>query len=174
MEFNLERSISLLDTTPSVIQAWLSPLPPELILSNDGSDTWSAFDIVGHLIHGEKTDWIPRAEIILSDKEDKEFTSFDRFAMFTENKGKSIHDLAAEFENLRRQNIARLRSMDIGESDLDRTGIHPELGMVNLRQLISTWVTHDLNHLAQIAEVMARQHKHQVGPWKAYLGILHS
>ena len=172
MEFNLERSISLLEATPRVIRAWLNPLPLELIFCNEGEDTWSPFDVVGHLIHGEKTDWIPRAEIILSEREDKEFISFDRFAMFTENEGKSFHDLVSEFEDLRRQNIELLRSMDLSEADMNKTGEHPELGIVTLRQLVSTWVTHDLNHLAQISEIMARQHEGQVGPWIEYLGIL--
>lgn len=174
MKFNLENSISLLQATPLVIRAWLSHLPADLLKSNEGEGTWSPFDIVGHLVHGEKTDWIPRAEIILSKGEDKEFTPFDRFTMFEENESKSIHDLLLEFEELRRQNLEHLRSMNLSDADLDKTGVHPELGIVTLRQLISTWVVHDLNHLGQIAGVMAHQYEHEVGPWRQYLGILGS
>jgi hypothetical protein len=127
---------------------------------------------VGHLIHGEKTDWIARAEIILSDEADKEFEPFDRFAMFDDSKGKTIHELLSEFEDLRRQNIEQLRSMQITEADFDKTGLHPNLGVVTLRQLISTWVAHDLDHLGQISGIMARQYKEEVGPWREFLGIL--
>lgn len=165
MDFDLDRSISLLQATPLVIRAWLGHLPPGFVLCNEGEDTWSPFDVVGHLIHGEETDWIPRAEIILSDKEDKEFAPFDRFAMSTASQGKSIHDLLSEFEELRRQNIERLRALDLGEADFDKTGLHPGLGIVTLRQLISTWVAHDLDHLGQIAGTMARQYEEEVGPW---------
>ena len=172
MEFHLENSITLLQVTPAVLHSWLAQLPRDWILSNEGADTWSPFDVVGHLVHGEKTDWIPRAEIILSGSENKQFEPFDRFAMFTESQGKSIQDLLSEFEELRRLNIERLRSMQITEVDLDKTGQHPDLGEVTLRQLISTWVAHDLDHIGQIAGIMARQYKGEVGPWQNYLGIL--
>lgn len=174
MKFDLDKSISLLQSTPLILQTWFDGLSPDWILSNEGDETWSPFDVVGHLNHGEKTDWIPRIEIILSDKEDKEFIPFNRFAMFTESEGKSIQDLLTEFEELRRQNIERLRSLRITRAALDKTGLHPDLGTVTLRQLISTWVAHDLDHLGQIAGIMARQYKEEVGPWKAYLGILDS
>ncbi len=172
MEFDFDRSITLLHATPLILQSWLDQLPLDWILSSEGEDTWSPFDVVGHLIHGEKTDWIPRTEIILSEGEGKKFEPFDRFAMFNESKGKTIHDLLSEFEDLRRQNIERLRSLHITETDFDKTGVHPDLGVVTLRQLISTWVAHDLDHLGQIAGVMARQYKEEVGPWREYLGIL--
>ena len=172
MEFDFDRSITLLQATPLTLQSWLAQLHLEWILSSEGEDTWSPFDVVGHLIHGEKTDWIPRAEIILSEGESKEFEPFDRLAMFNDNKGKTIHDLLSEFEDLRRQNIERLRSLHITETDFDKTGLHPDLGVVTLRQLISTWVAHDLDHLGQIAGIMARQYKDEVGPWREYLGIL--
>ena len=172
MEFEFNKSIELLQTTPSILWAWLDQLPPDWILSSVGEDTWSPFDVVGHLIHGEKTDWIARTEIILSDEADKEFEPFDRFAMFEDSKGKTIHELLAEFEDLRRHNIERLRSLQISETDLDKTGLHPNLGVVTLRQLISTWVVHDLDHLGQIAEIMGRQYKEEVGPWREFLGIL--
>ena len=172
MEFDFNKSIGILQTTPSILRAWLDQLPLDWILANEGEDTWSPFDVVGHLIHGEKTDWIARAEIILSKKADKEFDPFDRFAMFEDSKGKTIHELLSEFEDLRRQNIERLRSLQITETDFDKTGLHPNLGVVTLRQLISTWVAHDLDHLGQIAEIMARQYKEEVGPWREFLGIL--
>jgi hypothetical protein len=172
MEFDFNKSIELLQTTPSILRAWLDQLPQDWVLSNEGEDTWSPFDVVGHLIHGEKTDWIARAEIILSDEADREFTPFDRFAMFEDSKGKTIHELLSEFEDLRRQNFERLRSLQISESDFDKTGLHPNLGVVTLRQLISTWVAHDLDHIGQIAGIMARQYKEEVGPWRGFLSIL--
>ncbi len=172
MEIHLEKSVALLQVTPVIMHSWLAQLPRDWILSNEGDDTWSPFDVVGHLIHGEKTDWIPRAEIILSDSENKEFIPFDRFAMFAESQGKSIQDLLSEFEELGRLNIERLRSMQIAEVDFDKTGLHPDLGKVTLRQLISTWVVHDLDHIGQIAGIMARQYKEEVGPWQNFLGIL--
>jgi hypothetical protein len=172
MEFDFNKSIELLQTTPSILRAWLDQLPQDWVLSNEGEDTWSPFDVVGHLIHGEKTDWIARAEIILSDEADREFTPFDRFAMFEDSKGKTIHELLSEFEDLRRQNFERLRSLQISEADFDKTGLHPNLGVVTLRQLISTWVAHDLDHIGQIAGIMARQYKEEVGPWRGFLSIL--
>jgi hypothetical protein len=172
MEFDLEKSIALLEATPVMLHSWLAQLPSDWVRSNEGDDTWSPFDVLGHLIHGEKTDWIPRAEIILSDSENKEFVPFDRFAMFTESQGKSIRDLLSELEELRRLNIERLRSMEIAKADLEKTGLHPELGEVTLRQLISTWVAHDLDHIGQIAGIMARQYKGEVGPWEKFLGVL--
>ena len=172
MEFDFDKSIILLQATPLILKSWLAQLPLDWILSNEGEDTWSPFDVVGHLIQGEKTDWIPRTEIILSEGEGKEFEPFDRFAMFNDSKGKTIHDLLSEFEDLRRQNIEVLRSLHITETDFNKTGLHPDLGVVTLRQLISTWVAHDLDHLGQIAGIMARQYKNEVGPWRKYLGIL--
>jgi hypothetical protein len=172
MEFDFQKSIALLQVTPLILHSWLEQLPPDWILSNKGEETWSPFDVVGHLIHGEMTDWIPRAEIILSDSERKEFIPFDRFAQFTESQGKSIQELLSEFEELRRQNIDLLRSMHITETDYDKTGLHPDLGIVTLRQLIATWVAHDLDHIGQIAGIMAHQYSEEVGPWGEYLGIL--
>jgi hypothetical protein len=139
---------------------------------NEGEATWSVYDIVGHLIHGEKTDWIPRAEIILSEKPDKTFEPFDRFAQFETGPAKSLQELLDEFKSLRARSLSTLRSKNIQASDLSATGIHPAFGTVHLSQLLATWVVHDLNHIAQIARVMAFQYKEAVGPWKAYLGIL--
>ena len=131
---------------------------------NEGGETWSAFDIVGHLIHGEKTDWIPRAAIILSSNPTKEFEAFDRFAQFEESKGKSLLQLLEEFKLLREKNIQLLLSMEINEEKLSLTGTHPDFGVVTLSQLLATWVVHDLNHIAQVTRVMAKQYKDEVGP----------
>ena len=172
MNFQLESAIAILKTTPSILHAWLDDLPQEWVLSKDGDDSWSPFDVLGHLIHGEKTDWIPRAEIILSSSSERRFPSFDRFAMFEESKGQSVQDLLMAFEGLRSLSIQRLRALNLSADDIEKTGIHPTFGTVTLRQLLSTWVAHDLNHLGQIAEVMARQYKGEVGPWKEFLAIL--
>jgi uncharacterized damage-inducible protein DinB len=172
MEFELEKAIDILQTTPSILQAWLGHLPLDWVSASDGEDTWSAFDIVGHLIHGEKTDWMPRAEIILSDRKTREFEPFNRFAMLKESQGRTIQELLDTFLHLRKESINHLRAMRLSKSDYDKTGEHPDLGTVTLRQLLATWVAHDLNHLGQIAEVMARQYKVEVGPWKDFLDIL--
>lgn len=172
MEFNLERSIEILECTPQTIQTLLSGLSEDWILKNEGPDTWSPYDITGHLIYGEKTDWIPRAKIILGHSEDKSFKPFNRFAQFTESKGKSISELLHEFKTLRFKNIQILKGLNIDEHKLKLTGVHPEFGEVTLKQLLSTWVVHDLGHIAQISRVMAKQYKIETGPWEAYLGVL--
>lgn len=172
MKFKLEQALKILERTPNLIAQLLEDLPEDWIYKNEGPNTWSPFDIVGHLIHGEKTDWIPRMEIILSSADDKTFPSFDRFAQFQASKGKSLPQLLAEFEQLRAQNLERLRARKLSQDDLAKTAIHPELGPVNLEQLLATWTVHDLNHIGQISRVMARQYSAEVGPWKAYLGIL--
>jgi hypothetical protein len=172
MNFDINKSIEILERTPSVIEAMLSGISEEWITNNEGRDTWSPYDVVGHLIHGEKTDWIIRMEIILSDNEDKKIQSFDRFAQFEESKGKSLQMLIEEFKMLRKQNIIKLRLKKIESSDLLKEGIHPDFGKVTLKQLLSTWVVHDLNHITQIARVMAKQYKAEVGPWVAYLSVL--
>lgn len=172
MTFSLQKSIEILSKTPETLSTLLHDLSGEWLLNNEGENTWSPYDIVGHLIHGEKTDWIVRAKIILSDKEDKTFIPFDRFAQEQESKGKTIHELLAEFSKLRTQNIETLVKLQISENDLLKKGMHPELGEVNLKQLLSTWTVHDLGHIAQISRVMAKQYANEVGPWNAYLGIL--
>jgi len=172
MEFELDEAIEVLQATPSVLQAWLGNLPPEWVHASDGEDTWSPFDIVGHLIHGEKTDWIPRAEIILSDQETRQFEPFDRFAMLADSEGRTMQEVLDAFADWRQQSINRLRGLHPSESDLNKTGVHPDLGTVTLKQLLATWVAHDLNHLGQIAKVMARHYKVEVGPWSEFLGIL--
>lgn len=172
MQFNLNRSIEILERTPILIEKYLTGLSEEWIYQNEGDDTWNPFDIVGHLIHGEKTDWITRAKIIVYQEGDKTFSTFDRFAQFNDSKGKSLAQLLEEFKLLRNDNLNELRVMNITENMLELEGIHPELGIVKLRQLISTWVVHDLGHIAQISRVMAHQYRDEVGPWKNYLRII--
>ena len=174
MSFDLDRSIEILVRTPEVLNAMLNNISSKWTSVNEGGESWSAYDVIGHLIHGEKTDWIPRMEIILSNMEQKTFEPFDRFAQFEDSKGKSLTQLLDEFKSLREKNIETLRSKNITEKDLGRKGIHPAFGEVTLGQLLSTWVVHDLNHLAQISRVMAKQYKEEVGPWVEYLRILQS
>lgn len=174
MSFDLDRSIEILGRTPEVLNALLNNMSSEWTSVNEGGESWSAYDVIGHLIHGEKTDWIPRMEIILSNKEEKKFEPFDRFAQFEDSKGKSMTQLLDEFKFLRKKNIEILQSKKISEKDFGRKGIHPAFGEVTLGQLLSTWVVHDLNHLAQISRVMAKQYKEEVGPWVEYLRILQS
>lgn len=150
----------------------LEGLPEEWLNNNEGEDTWSPYDVVGHLVHGERTDWVGRMNIILSDAEDKTFKPFDRFAQFEDSKGKTITMLLNEFAELREQNLNTLQKKGITEEDFGRTGIHPAFGEVKLSQLLSTWVVHDLSHIAQISRVMAKQYKEAVGPWQEYLSIL--
>lgn len=173
MQFNLANSTEILQRTPSVLRAMLQGLSDEWLYANEGEGTWSPYEVVGHLIHGEKTDWIPRMEIILSDKADKTFEPFDRFAQLTEER-KPLDALLDEFDVLRAESLQILQSRSISDDDLIKTGIHPAFGEVRLYQLLSTWVAHDLGHIAQIARVMAKQYKEDAGPWVAYLRILQS
>jgi len=172
MQFDLDLSIAILERTPQILMVWLGDLPEDWTHRNEGEGTWSAYDILGHFIHGEHTDWIPRARIILSDRDDKNFESFDRFAQFNQSQGKTLAELLGIFTKLREGNLKTLRGYALEADAYQKPGTHPELGPVNLGQLLSTWVVHDLNHLAQIAQVMVRQYKDQVGPWGAYLDIL--
>lgn len=172
MKFDLEQALPLLERTPSVLEAQLKNLPEVWLYCNEGPETWSAFDILGHLIHGEKTDWIARLNIILSEEGNKTFAPFDRFAMFEESKGKSMDQLLSEFHLLRLHNIAVLKSKNLTTEDYDKEGIHSVFGKVTLSELLSCWVAHDLNHLAQINRVMAKQYKAEVGPWIEFLRIL--
>ena len=172
MKFNLEKSLEILERTPVTLETMLSGLSKEWIENNEGGETWSPYDVVGHLIHGENTDWIQRMEIILSEKGDRKFAPFDRFAQFHESKGKTITDLLSEFKKIRAKNIATVRSWNLREADFSKSGIHPAFGEVTLSQLMSTWTAHDMGHLAQIARVIAKQYKDEVGPWLEYLRIL--
>lgn len=173
MTFNLQKSIEILSRTPKTLQILLADISDDWLVNNEGENTWSPYDIVGHLIHGEKTDWMVRAKIILSDKKDKTFESFDRFAQEKESKGKTIQELLEEFANLRAQNLVQLEQLQLATNDFSKKGIHPELGEVTLQQLLATWTVHDLGHIAQITRVMAKQYTTEVGPWSAYLGVLH-
>jgi hypothetical protein len=172
MKFELDQAIALLERTPSVLKSLMSGLSEDWTHQNEGPGTWSPFDVLGHLVHGERTDWIPRVFIIMNDSDNKTFTPFDRYAQFEESRGKTLDDLLTEFGTLRKQNIEQLRGFGLLDSDFKRKGIHPELGEVTLAQVIATWVTHDLGHLAQISRVMAKQYKNEVGPWTAYISIL--
>jgi hypothetical protein len=172
MEFKLEEAIQILRQTPSTIDSLLRPVPGNWIERNEGPNTWSPFDVVGHLIHGEETDWIPRARIIVKDGEARPFEPFDRVAMFEKSKGKSLSELLETFSALRSSNIRELEQMNITRAMLEKQGIHPELGTVTLGQLLATWVVHDLGHIAQIVRVMAHQYREEVGPWSVYLSIL--
>jgi hypothetical protein len=172
MEFSLEITLDVLRRTPDVLSTLLSGLNAAWIRSNEGPQTFSPFDVVGHLIGGEKKDWIIRAESILSHGRSKTFETFDRFQHEAHVAESSLPGLLTEFEQLREANVATLRSWDLSEAELDLEGDHPAFGTVTLRQLLATWVVHDLGHLAQIARVMAKQYGEAVGPWKAYLPVL--
>lgn len=171
MNFDISKSIEILSRTPETLEKLLNGLSDEWLYNNEGGESWSPYDIVGHLVHGEKTDWPERTQIILF-SEDKHFRSFDRTAMFEESKGKSIIDLLGEFRTLREKNISKILSYNLDDDKLNMKGIHPKFGEVTLRQLVSTWVVHDLSHLAQITRVMAKQYKDEVGPWIEYIPIL--
>ena len=172
MTFSLDYSLEILSQTPATLQSLLGGLSDEWTKNNEGPDTWSPYEVLGHLIHGEKTDWVPRARIILSNAPDKTFVPFDRFAQANEDQNKSITDLLAEFSSLRAENIQAIKAMQLTEEKLNQKGTHPALGPATLRELLSTWTVHDLGHIAQISRVMAKQYRTEVGPWSAYLGIL--
>jgi hypothetical protein len=171
-EFHVDDSVAVLTRTPATLDALLRGMPDIWVRRNEGNDTWSAFDIVGHLIFGERTDWIPRARIILEQGEARAFDPFDRFAQFRESQGKSLEQLLDEFARLRKENLAALRTLNLQPEDLKRQGKHPELGVVTLAELLATWAMHDLTHLHQLSRVMASQYRQTVGPWSAYLGVL--
>lgn len=171
-KFDIQKSIEILERTPGVLRAYLEGLSAEWIFNNEGPETWSPYHILGHLIHGEKTDWIERMNIILSQSEVREFTPFDRFAQMNWDESITIEELLIEFETLRSKNIEILRSKNISSDQFELTAIHPSLGQVSLRELLSTWVVHDLGHIGQISRVMAKQYSDQVGPWKTFLRVL--
>ncbi|MFT3682032.1 MAG: DinB family protein [Ferruginibacter sp.] len=172
MKYKVGEAVKMLERTPAVLRALLSKLPEEWIMSNEGPETFSPYDVLGHLLHGEKTDWAVRAKIILAYGTDKPFTPWDRFAQYEESKGKSMLQLLDEFEAAREINIKWLKSLQLSESDLDKKGVHPKLGEVTLRNLLSTWVVHDLTHIAQVTRVMAKQYKEEIGPWTDFFRIL--
>lgn len=172
MKYNVKEAISVLEKSPAVFRSLLSGLSSEWTHNNEGGESWSPYDVIGHLVHGEKTDWMPRLEIVLSDSSNKTFTPYDRFAQFRMSEGKTLEDLLNEFESLRKENLDTLRSKQLTQKDLTRKGIHPELGPVQLSEMLAAWVVHDLGHIAQVSRVMAKQYKDEVGPWPKYLTIL--
>jgi DinB superfamily len=172
MQFKLAEATQLLERTPATLTALVGGMPETWLKCTEGAGTWSAYDIVGHLIHGEMTDWVPRARMILEHGETKSFEPFDRVAMFRDDQSRPVKDLLDQFAFLRGENLAILRNLRLGDEDLARRGTHPELGSVTLGQLLATWVVHDMSHVAQIARVTAKQYCHEVGPWKQYLSVL--
>lgn len=165
-------AVAVLTRTPATLDALLRGLPDDWVTANEGAETWSPFDVLGHLIHGEKTDWVPRARIILEHGDARAFEPFDRFAQFGESPGRNIESLLDEFASLRQQSLRDLAALHITDADLGRRGRHPAFGAVTLRQLLSTWVAHDLDHIVQISRVLARQYADEVGPWRAYLRVI--
>jgi hypothetical protein len=172
MNHQLPDSIALLARTPTALNALLRDLPETWTFRNEGENTWSVFDVVGHLNHGERTDWIPRARTILQFGEAKPFEPFDREAQGRESQGKSLGQLLDEFATLRSENLEELRAMNLKPDDLARRGRHPALGVVTLAELLATWAAHDLTHLHQISRVMAYQYREAVGPWTRFLGVM--
>jgi hypothetical protein len=172
MEFQLDQAKEILRRTPATLNSLLRRLPGEWVLPNEGPETWSPFDVVGHLCHGEETDWVPRARMILELGEARTFEPFDRVAMFEKSRGKSLGDLLDKFDRLRTESLRELEGMNLTPEMLRKRGKHPELGAVTLSQLLSTWVVHDLGHVGQIVRVMAKQYVEAVGPWRAYLPVL--
>ena len=170
--FSLAEAVPILERTPALLDAWLRGLPEAWIRAHEGGETWSPYDIVGHLIHGERADWIPRARLILEHGDTRAFEPFDRFAQFAESRGRTLESLLDEFAAVRRDSLRELASMELTDRMLDRVGRHPAFGSVTMRQLLATWVAHDLDHVMQIARVLARQYADAVGPWRAYLRII--
>jgi hypothetical protein len=172
MDFDLKHGIAVLERTPATMRALLDGLSPAWTDATEGPDTWSPYVVIGHLIHGERTDWIPRAQIIRAQGANRTFTPYDRFAQFRESQGKTLIELLDEFARLRAQNIGTLRSWRLTEAHLALQGEHPELGAVTMRQLLACWVAHDLGHIVQVARVMAKQYREAIGPWTAYLSVM--
>jgi DinB superfamily len=172
MEHRLQHTISLLSRTPAVLDALLRDLPEVWTFRNEGENTWSAFEVVAHLIHGERTDWMPRARMVLQFGETRAFDSFDRSGHVRESRGKSLGQLLDEFVRLRSENLDELRALNLSQEHLELRGRHPALGVVTLSQLLATWAAHDLTHLHQIARIMAHPYREAVGPWSRYLGVL--
>ncbi|WP_391118339.1 DinB family protein [Psychrobacillus sp. L3] len=172
MNFNLKEAIEVLERTPHTLECFLSGLSDEWLQCNEGEGTWNVTEVIEHFIEGEKNNWIPRIEIILQEGENKFFPPFDRYFHLNERSERSIEQKLLEFKTIRTQNITRLKVLIEPELHLELTGLHPAFGVVKLRELLSTWVAHDLTHIAQIVRVMAERYRADVGPWKEYLGIL--
>jgi hypothetical protein len=170
--FAVSEAIAILSRTPAMLDALLRGLPEPWITAHEGGETWSPFDVIGHLIHGEQTDWMPRARIILAHGDTRAFDPFDRFAQLEHSRGRTLPSLLDEFAAARAESVRSLVALQLTDADLDRRGKHPELGVVTLRQLLATWVAHDLDHVVQIARVLAQQYADEVGPWRAYLRVI--
>jgi DinB family protein len=171
-EFSLAEAVAVLTRTPATLDALLRGLPDLWVRCNEGKETWSAFDIVGHLICGERTDWMPRVRIILENGEARAFDPFDRLAQSRESQDKTLEQLLDEFARLRSENLAALQTLNLRPEDLTRRGRHPALGVVTMSELLATWAVHDLTHVHQLSRVMAHRYRDAVGPWSAYLGVL--
>lgn len=172
MEFSVPQGSAILARTPATLRALLTDLDSPWVIATEGPETWSPYDIVGHMLHGERADWIPRARLILAQAENRRFEPFDRLAQFHESQGQSLAVLLDQFDAQRHANLNMLHTWSLTDAQLALQGEHPEFGLVTLRQLLATWVAHDLGHIAQIARVMAKQYREAVGPWRAYLPIL--
>ncbi len=172
MKFEVRDGVAVLRRTPATLQAFLGGLGDSWIRATEGPDTFSPFDVMGHLIDGEETDWLARARVILSKSADPRFEPYDRFRHRTRNVGRSLDSLLQEFATLRAANMALLESWQLTDTELELLGLHPTFGAVTLRQLLATWVAHDLGHIAQVARVMAKQYRVEVGPWVAFLPVL--
>jgi len=172
MKFHIEQAIEILSQTPATIKSLLENLSDEWIFAEENRNDWNAFDVVGHLIHADETDWMPRAEVILSQGENPTFEAFDRYGQFEKSKGKTLSELLEEFAEIRKQSLDNLQRMNITEDKLNLKAIHPELGEVTLENLLSTWVVHDLTHIRQIVTSLAKKYSENVGVWKQYLSIL--
>lgn len=172
MKYNINHATAILSRSPAVLRDMLAGLDDPWIRNNYGKDTFSPFDVLGHLLHGEKEDWLGRAKIILEHGESRPFDTFDRYTMYEDSKGKTINNLLEEFATLRKANLEELNRLDISDEQLSLNGTHPQLGSVKLSQLLATWVAHDLHHIAQICKSMAYQYKNELGPWLEYIGII--
>ncbi len=170
--FVMEEGVAILSRTPATLDALLRGLPDHWIVAHEGGETWGPFDVIGHLIHSDRTNWLPRARIILEQGEARPFDPFDRFAQFRESEGRTLASLLDEFATVRQESLRQLAALRLTDADLDRRGRHPELDAVTLRQLLATWVAHDLDHVMQISRTLARQYADEVGPWRAYLRII--
>jgi len=174
MEFRFDKAMPVLQRTPRALRELLCDLPGTWTDATEGAGTWSPFDVIGHLIHGDRTNWMPRVEHILKYGDTVVFPAFDREAMFSTSKGRTLGELLDDFEQARAHSLTRLRTLALPDGDLERCGRHPEFGVVTMREHLATWVAHDLGHISQIVRVMARQYTDAVGPWRAYLSILNS
>lgn len=172
MKYSLETSYEILERTPGILRSLLQGLNDNWIFNNEGPDTFSPYDVVGHLLHGENADWTVRIRRILEQGTSLSFDPYDRFAQYEESEGKDLLQLLNEFEQLRNENLNWLKSLKLTEADFDKKGMHPSLGEVTLKNLLATWVVHDLTHIAQITRVMAKQYKEEMGPWTEFFRIL--